>query len=218
MKIDCPNRSRHGMTMLEALFVMFLLFMLAIVIMPLLARPTVTRQKINCVNNLKQVGLAFRIWEGDHNDKYPMAVSVTNGGAMEAVLGGDAVMAFQVMSNELSIPKILYCPEDKLRHLATNFTTSFTKGTLSYFVNPDAVESNPEQIMSGDDNFLIRGEAVKSGLLMLSSNTPVAWSGRRHKFSGNLGLADGSVQSANNALLAWWLDWTNHTTVRLAIP
>jgi hypothetical protein len=43
------------------------------------------RQKIRCVNDLKQVGIAFRLWEGDNNDKYPMAVSVTNGGAMELI-------------------------------------------------------------------------------------------------------------------------------------
>lgn len=204
--------------MLEALFVIFLLAMLAIVIMPLLATPHRCRLQYNCVNNLKQVGLAFRIWEGDNNDKYPMAVSVTNGGAMEAVLGGDAFTVFRVMSNELSTAKILYCPEDKLRHSATNFTTSFTAGALSYFVNPDATESNPQQIMCGDDNFLVRGEAVKSGLLVLSSNTPVAWSGRRHKFAGNLGLADGSVQNTTDVGLAHYLDWTNHATVRLVIP
>ena len=44
-------------------------------VLPALAAAKRKAQRINCVNNLKQVGLAFRIWEGDNNDKYPMAVS-----------------------------------------------------------------------------------------------------------------------------------------------
>jgi hypothetical protein len=28
--------------------------------------------QLNCFNNLKQIGLSFRLWSGDHFDKYPM--------------------------------------------------------------------------------------------------------------------------------------------------
>jgi hypothetical protein len=52
-------------------------------------------ERINCVNNLKQIGLAFRIWAGDNNEKYPTSLVV--------------------MSNELSTTKILVCPSDKAR-------------------------------------------------------------------------------------------------------
>lgn len=206
------------MTLLEALFVIFLLFMLAIVLLPALASRHSTGQRINCSNNLKQIGISFRIWEGDNNDKYPMFVSVTNGGAMEAVAGGNAIAVFQVMSNELSTPKLLVCPEDKHHHAATNFYDDLTASTVSYFVNVEGTEANPRGILTGDDNFKVRGVAVKSGLLVLSSNTPVTWSANRHKFFGYLLTTDGSVQQANNATLKAWLFSTNSTAVRLAIP
>jgi len=45
--------------------------------------------RLACVNNLRQIGIAYRLWEGDNNGKYPMAVSVTNGGAMELVVTGN---------------------------------------------------------------------------------------------------------------------------------
>jgi hypothetical protein len=51
--------------------------------------------RIQCVNNLKQIGLAFRVWGGDNNDKYPTSLVV--------------------MSNELSTTKILVCPSDTAR-------------------------------------------------------------------------------------------------------
>lgn len=50
-------------------------------------------ERIACVNNLKQLGLAMRIWANDNGDKYPTSVVV--------------------MSNELSSVKVLICPSDK---------------------------------------------------------------------------------------------------------
>lgn len=218
MKTNPSNRTHCGMTMLEALFVIFLLFMLAIVLLPALVSPHRTRCRTNCINNLKQIGLSFRIWEGDNNDKYPMQVSITNGGAMEAAASGNAIAVFQVMSNELSTSKLLVCPEDEYRHFATNFDAALSASTVSYFVNVDATGTNPQEVLSGDDNFKIHGVPVKSGLLLLSSNIPVTWSANRHKFFGYLLMADGSVQQANNATLKAWFFPTNSTSVRLAIP
>jgi len=41
-------------------------------------------QTISCSNNLKQLGLAYQVWAGDNDGKFPMAVSVANGGALES--------------------------------------------------------------------------------------------------------------------------------------
>jgi len=59
----------------------------------------------------------------------------------------------------------------------------------------DASTNYPQAFLSGDDNFEIGGVPVKSGLLQFSTNTTIAWTGARHEFAGNIGLADGSVQS-----------------------
>ncbi len=173
---------------------------------------------MSCVNNLKQVGLAYRIWAGDNNDKYPMDISATNGGTMELVNGRNAWLDYLVMSNELSTPKILVCPQDEEHQPpATNFSSQLA-GHISYFVGLDAGAKFPQTLLSGDDNFEISGAPVKSGLLAISSNTPIAWSAARHKFSGNLLLADGSVQSSSNSGLTNWIHQTGLATNRLAIP
>jgi len=219
MKLRVSIRRNRAMTLLEAVVVTFLLSMLAIVLLPaLISSPHHGGQYVNCVNNLKQVGLAFRIWEGDNNDKYPMAVSVTNGGAMEAAAQGNPMTLFQVMSNELNTPLILVCPQDKHRQAAANFNSTLTSANVSYFINVDASEVCPQEIMSGDDNLEIGGVPIKPGLQKIWTNTPVAWSSGRHKFCGNIGLADGSVQSENNSTLRYWLRSTNSTPIRLAIP
>jgi len=186
--------------------------------LPALGAAAAKRSKIGCTYQLKQTGLAFRIWEGDRNDKYPMSVSVTNGGAMEFAAMGNAEVIFLVMSNELNTPKLLVCPGDKNRWPAPSFSTPLSSSNISYFINLDSSEANPQAVMTGDDNLEIRGVRVKSGLLTFSSNTPIAWTAERHGLSGNLGMADGSVQGANSSTLKIWLSSTNSAPIRLAIP
>jgi hypothetical protein len=179
---------------------------------------------------LKQIGIAYQLWEGDHDDKYPAAISTTNGGAMEPLARGNVAAEFLVMSNELSTPKILWCPADTLRIWATNFY-ALNNSNVSYFVGLDAEARKPQVLLSGDDNFAIGGIPVKSGLLALSTNIPIAWSSGRHnaynshfwtpardRFAGNIGLADGSAQQVTTDGLQQALQQTGVATNRLAIP
>jgi hypothetical protein len=83
--------------------------------------------RITCVNNLKQIGLTFRLWAIDHHDQFPFNVGTNAGGTREfCVVGNDgfdrsAALHFQVMSNELNTPRLLVCPEDRSKKAATNF-------------------------------------------------------------------------------------------------
>ena len=122
------------------------------------------------------------------------------------------------MSNQLSTPKILHCPSDTDTFAATNSWSELNNQNVSYFVGLDASENDPQAILSGDDNFEINGVPVKSGLLEFSTNAPIAWSAARHKFAGNISLADGSVQSVTISGLTNLVHQTGLATNRLAIP
>jgi len=210
MKPSRSNQSCRAFTLVEVLVVIVVLAVMVAMLLPAFNRSH-GGQTISCANNLKQIGLSYRLWAGDNNDHYPMEISVTNGGAMELMNTPDAWKVFQVMSNELSTPKILYCPEDSAHQFYTNRYPNFPgfgddlKIHLSYFIGRDATETNPAAILSGDDNFEINGIPVKTGLLELSKDTSIAWTSARHTTHkrhfwndatsfGNVGLADGSVQ------------------------
>src|ERR1035437_4166973 len=215
----CLSKKRNAaMTLFEVGVVIAIVMILVVVFLPRFARSPEHSSRINCVNNLKLIGLAYRIWGGDNNDKYPMQVSTTNGGTMELMADGkNAWRNYLVMSNELNTPKILFCPADSERVGATNFSSNL-KDKISYFFGVDADQKDPQMLLSGDDNFAISGIPVKSGLLEISSNTPIAWTSARHKFAGNIGLADGSVQATTSKGLRDYLQQTGLATNRLAIP
>jgi competence protein ComGC len=219
MKPRLSNQETTALTRIEVLVIVLVGGTLLCLALVCLMQAKKKAGSICCNCNLKQVGIAFRLWEDDHQGKYPMQVSVTNGGAMEwAVDGKNVWMNFLVMSNELSTPVILVCPRDAGRSGATNFSTGFNNANLSYFIGVDAEEAKPQMFLSGDDNFAIGGVPATSGLLAISTNRPFSWTAARHKFFGNIGLADGSVQQLTTSGLQQELQQTGVATNRLAIP
>jgi len=259
------KQQKKAFTLIELLVVIAIIAILAAMLLPALAAAKRKAQKINCTNNLKQVGLSFRIWEGDNNDKYSMAVSSSGGGASEYVAHSSTTgtsiptppaagvytpgMVFMVMSNELSTPKILYCPSDNIHPAAgTNFTygsvlgiatpaanvhpvaqvgepTAGPDSAISYWINGDATEANPQDIMTGDNNIGNNGATTASavanyrfgasatselitsvtatlltvGITSAAFGPTTYWSWTQndyHQKNGNIGMADGSCQAA----------------------
>ena len=211
------NSKTRGFTLVMLLVVVAVLAILAAMLLPALAAAKKKAQRINCINNLKQCGLAFRIWEGDNGDKLPMDVPLAKGGTKEFDTGADTFRHFQVMSNELSTPKILICPADT-RSVADNFAR-LKNQNVSYFVGLEANDANPQRFLDGDRN--IAGESEpENGILKLVPGGPVSWTTAIHNNQGNVGLADGSVQQYSSSALREALrnSGAPTNTWRIALP
>jgi prepilin-type processing-associated H-X9-DG protein len=163
---------------------------------------------------LKQIGLAFRIFASDHEGAFPMDISTNKGGSME--YSSELFRHFQILSNELSTPKILGCPADT-RRPASGFAV-LSNANISYFLGLEAKESDPQTFLTGDRSLMTNSVPVGSGLLELTTNLTAGWTSRMHNNAGNVLFGDGHVDALSNNGLQEQLINSNIATNRLLIP
>ena len=177
MNIQLSNKRREGMTLLEVVVVIVILAVLVTMLFPRSTGPKCKAKRISCVNNLKQIGTAYRIWENDNGNKYP-AQQAEEFKGMQGILsnsvsaGRFAYLSYSIMQNEMGqSPKVVACPADD-RSPNTNFYYgrqnspkengytwpapdaygSFDNTNVSYFCGVGAADTSPQSVLGGDRN------------------------------------------------------------------
>jgi prepilin-type N-terminal cleavage/methylation domain-containing protein len=207
MKALRPSR---GFTLVELLVVLAILAMLASLLLPALARAREHARRIQCISNLKQVSLGFKIYTHDHEGNYPWHTPVSDGGTY-GPFAAAPWRNFLAAANELTTPRLLVCPSDSgTRKVATTWesfaTAEYANRALSFFTGLDAFEQLPMVMLAGDRN-ITGGQADNCGSVSgppgvnaveyKIGNPNIRWLGAGHGRSGNVALTDGSVQKTD---------------------
>jgi type II secretory pathway pseudopilin PulG len=201
-----PGRCR-GFTWLELLLVVIVVIILAGLVLPMLTpRRRADGRRMQCVNNLKNLGLGLRIFAMDNQGKFPWAVPIREGGTQEEVADEQRIWRHvAVLSNELSTPKIALCPKDpRFDKLAgntlvfgppqTNNALQFGHNEhLSYFLYTGANEEEPELVMGGDRNLTRNGTPVQGKITPTAADLFQFTKPGHHDGFGAVLMSDGSV-------------------------
>ena len=201
------SRGRGAFTLIELLVVIGIIGLLAALLLPAISQAKARAKQVQCVNNLKQTGLAAHLFAHDHGGKFPAQVSTNAGGSEEfAALGyqmqGNFYFAFQhfrPLAPELSTPKPLACPADLLRQPAPSFN-QFDNRNLSYFIGLKADQSIPGSILAGDENI---GTELSFAATMVAIGPAHIrpWYQGAHDQRGNLLFSDNHVEESVAAKL-----------------
>ena len=217
MKTTHLHQNQAAFTFVELLIALVIIVVLAVLALPNLRRHTHGSPRMSCLNNLKQIGLAFRMWANDNGEQFPMSVSTNQAGSKEYNETGQVFRHFLAMTNELNTPRVLGCPTDKARTRVRTWTNGFNNQNISYFVGLDAAEKNPQMLLSGDRN-IIGGLATNGNSMLFNPTSPAGWTKKIHNLAGNVGFADGSAAMfTETQLRSHFLSSANGVT-RLAIP
>jgi prepilin-type processing-associated H-X9-DG protein/prepilin-type N-terminal cleavage/methylation domain-containing protein len=185
---------RHGFTLLEIVAVLTIIIIAAVVLYPIFARTREPRRSI-CQSNLKQIGIAFRMYSQDFNDKYPL-VAVTDTVSKTSAYGwADALQPY------LKSTQIYQCDWEATPRARNDSPAQ--SGYTDYWLNrnlagreEEEFESVSQTIIVGDGNDGSDSTTARYNI----SKLPDAWRNDkksplyRHLEGSNYAFADGHVK------------------------
>lgn len=104
---------RSGFTLLELLFVISIIGILAAILLPALAKARESARRSVCLSNLEQIGMAIHLYSLEHNGELPWS-----GGK------NDARCFVNLCPEYISNPAIYACPSDPQYNPKMPFTNS----------------------------------------------------------------------------------------------
>jgi prepilin-type N-terminal cleavage/methylation domain-containing protein/prepilin-type processing-associated H-X9-DG protein len=196
------EKRKNGFTLVELLVVIGIIALLISILLPALSKSRKSSQNIYCQNNLKQIGIATKMYANDNKDYYPDGYTL--GGAPVRVLPGEragpnlssadpevfGLPALLAERKYLTDSKIWKCPSanELIESFGNTYITALLGGITFQSVN------NPSQSNTARWTQLERGKPSRLETYWVYDNfTTFPWASAVRRTSGTLtviGAAD----------------------------
>jgi len=197
-------KRKNGFTLIELLVVIAIIAILAAMLLPALSKAKGSAQKIQCVNNIRQLGMSAKMYADENDDKFMPR------------LGGAQNFWPAQLSNYIATPTFLRCPSDVSKpatfgagdpnayisaprsFIFNGFNDYFKKDLTDNSPLPQGAEMPESAIQQSSETILFGEKESNSGHYWMDY-----WQGDdyreveqvRHNGSSNYAFDDGSARS-----------------------
>ncbi len=163
------NTIKKGFTLIELLVVIAIIAILAAILFPVFGRARENARRSSCQSNVKQIGLGFKQYIQDYDEKYPVAIVQSDANA--TFDPGDSGWA-AAMQPYMKSTQIFQCPSETNPPNASTSATN-ASGYSDYWANHNIVGGNgvSEASMEAQSLTVLNGDGNGAALAGFTDGT-----------------------------------------------